>query len=161
MRNCTLHLRPAVVALALLPFIIAAGCNNDSTNGPGDSTAPTVSSTLPANSTVGGATNATITATFSEAMAASTISAATFTLRQGATSVPGIVTFTGRTATFVPTSGLALNSVYSAAITIGAEDTSGNAMENEYNWSFTTRGSYGGKQRWALNSAQFGAQAVK
>ncbi|HXJ57139.1 MAG TPA: ice-binding family protein, partial [Verrucomicrobiae bacterium] len=74
---------------------------------PADTTAPTVSSTDPANAATAVAINKRIAATFSEAMDPATISAANFTLRQGATPVAGTVTYVGTTATFAPASALA------------------------------------------------------
>ncbi|PJA99554.1 MAG: hypothetical protein CO127_10250 [Ignavibacteria bacterium CG_4_9_14_3_um_filter_36_18] len=101
-------------------------------------TPPTVSFTDPANAEVGVALNQKVAATFSKTMDASTITTATFTLKQGTTSVSGFVSYTGTTATFVPLSNLAPNATYSAAITTGAKDLAGNALVNDYLWSFTT-----------------------
>jgi hypothetical protein len=52
--------------------------------------------------------------------------------------VPGVVTYTGTTATFTPSSVLAGNTVYTGAITTGAKDAAGNALAANYSWSFTT-----------------------
>jgi hypothetical protein len=103
-----------------------------------DTTAPSVSSTDPANAASGVALNKKIAATFSEAMNASTISTTNFTLKQGATAVAGTVTYTGTTATFAPTVALASNTTYTATITTGVKDLAGNAMANAFAWSFTT-----------------------
>jgi hypothetical protein len=138
MRNQNLLSRLAVMAAVLLPLVISAGCSKKSGTGPGDTTAPTVSSTVPLNLEVGCATNAAIVATFSEAMDPATISVTSFTLKHGATSVAGAVTYTGVAATFVPTSGLSANTAYTATITTAAQDVSGNALENDYVWGFST-----------------------
>jgi len=103
-----------------------------------DTTAPTVTSTVPANAATGVAINTTITATFSEAMDPLTITTTTFTLNQGATAVSGTVTYSGVTAVFTPSSNLAYNTAYTATITTGAEDLAGNALASNYVWSFTT-----------------------
>jgi hypothetical protein len=105
---------------------------------PADTTAPTVSSTDPANTATAVAINKRIAATFSEAMDAATISAANFTLRQGATPVAGTVTYVGTTATFAPASALAVNTTYTATMTTGVKDLAGNALANNFAWSFTT-----------------------
>jgi hypothetical protein len=105
---------------------------------PADTTRPTVSSTDPANAAAGVAINKKIAATFSEAMDPSTISATNFTLKQGATPVAGTVTYVGTTATFAPTSPLAINTPYTATITTGVKDLAGNAMASAFGWSFTT-----------------------
>ena len=103
-----------------------------------DTTPPTVSFTVPFS----GATNVPIgnalSATFSKAINPLTITTATFTLRQGATSIPGTVTYAGVTATFTPTGTLAPNLPFTATITTGVQDLSGNALAANYVWSFTT-----------------------
>jgi uncharacterized protein (TIGR03437 family) len=103
-----------------------------------DLTPPTVSSTVPAN----GATNVPIgnalSATFDEAMNPLTISTATFTLKQGATPVLGTVTYAGVTATFTPLATLTPSLPFTATITIGVQDLSGNALAANYVWTFTT-----------------------
>ncbi|MBA3016621.1 MAG: DUF3494 domain-containing protein [Desulfobacteraceae bacterium] len=63
---------------------------------------------------------------------------ATFTLTQGATPVPGAVTYVGTTATFNPTSNLAVSTVYTATITTGVKDLADNALAADKIWSFTT-----------------------
>ncbi len=108
------------------------------TTGPGtDTTAPTVSSSSPADLDTGVAVNANIAASFSEAMDPATIDATTFTLTQGGTPVPGAVTYVGTVATFNPTSNLTGGLVYDATITTGAKDLAGNAAVLN-TWSFTT-----------------------
>ena len=105
---------------------------------PVDNTPPSVSFTVPANGSVGVANNANLTATFSEPMDPATISGATFTLQQGNTPVPGVVTYSGTTATFDPTANLTGDTTYTAIITTGARDVDGNALENDFAWTFTT-----------------------
>jgi len=78
-----------------------------------------------------------LSATFSEAMDPSTISASTFTLMQGITSVSGTVSYVGVTATFAPSSGLIPGAAYTATVTSGAKDLAGNALAGNYIWSFT------------------------
>jgi hypothetical protein len=71
-------------------------------------------------------------------MDAATFSATTFTLKQGATVVAGVVSYTGTTATFKPTSNLVGGTVYTATITTGVKDLAGNALAANKVWSFTT-----------------------
>ena len=101
----------------------------------GDTTPPTISATTPSGTSV--ATNAVITATFDEAMTATTIVAANFTVSP---SVAGTVSYnaTSMVATFTPTSGLGNSTVYTATITTGVKDLAGNAMAANKVWSFTT-----------------------
>jgi hypothetical protein len=101
-------------------------------------TPPTVSSTNPVNAATGVPLNQKIAATFSEAMDASTITTSTFTLMQGTTPVSGFVSYSGTTAAFAPSSNLAPNTLYAVTITTGAKDLTGNALANNYVWSFTT-----------------------
>jgi hypothetical protein len=105
-----------------------------------DTTPPTVIATLPISGAIGVPTNETITATFSEAMDSSTITAnGTFTLAvTGGAAVPGTVGYAGTTATFQPTNALAANTPFTATITTAAEDLSGNALAANFVWSFTT-----------------------
>jgi len=103
-----------------------------------DVTPPTVSSVVPASGASAIAVSSKVTATFSESMDATTITASTFTLKQGSTTVAGTVTYSGTTATFSPAAALSGNTVYTAAVTTGVKDLSGNAMAAAYTWSFTT-----------------------
>jgi hypothetical protein len=103
-----------------------------------DVTAPTVLSAVPANNTTGVAINSHPTVTFSEAMTASTVSSATFTLNQGTTAVAGTIAYSGNTATFTPSASLVANTIYTGTITTGVKDAAGNALASNYTWSFTT-----------------------
>lgn len=103
-----------------------------------DSTAPTVSSTSPADLDTGVALNSNVTATFSEGMDPATITATTFTLMQGTTAVAGAVTYAGSVATFTPASNLSASTTYTATITTGVNDLAGNALAANKTWSFTT-----------------------
>ena len=106
--------------------------------GSADVTPPTVVSVVPINNTTGIALNSKVAATFSEAMNSSTITSATFTLKDGTTAIAGTVTYSGSTATFTPSASLMANKVYTATITVGAKDVVGNALASNYTWSFTT-----------------------
>jgi hypothetical protein len=99
---------------------------------------PTVTLTDPLNLATGVASDKKITATFSKTMDASTITGATFTLKQGTAPISGLVSYSGLVATFTPSSTLASNTLYTATVSTGAKDLAGNALENDYVWSFTT-----------------------
>jgi hypothetical protein len=74
-------------------------------------------------------------------MNSSTITGTTFTLTgPGVTPVLGTVTYStiGNTATFTPSSALATSTLYTATITTGVADLSGNALASNYVWTFTT-----------------------
>jgi|HubBroStandDraft_1064217.scaffolds.fasta_scaffold00006_123 hypothetical protein len=109
------------------------------TTGSAPCAVPAVISEIPLNGAVGVCPASVVTATFSEAMNPATINATTFTVTgPGTTSVTGVVTYTGSTATFTPASALALNTLYTATITTGAQDTLGNALPSNFVWTFTT-----------------------
>ncbi len=97
--------------------------------------APTVVSVTPAD---GACPNAAVTATFSEAMNASTINATTFTLT--GPGAAGTVTYDAPdiTATYTPSAPLALNTTYTATITTGAQDIFGKPLASDFTWTFTT-----------------------
>lgn len=99
---------------------------------------PIVVSTDPANGATNVAFNKIITATFSTFMNPATINGTTFLLKQGATNIPGVVTYNGMTASFTPSALLAPNTLYTGTITTGATDSVGNALANDYTWSFVT-----------------------
>src|SRR5450759_3871548 len=130
--------KPLMWFMALLLTAFIAGCGGGGNGSPADTTAPTVSFIAPANAATGIALNANITATFSEAMDASTITTTTFTLKQGTASISGAVTYVGKTAVFNPTSNLTASLVYTATVTTGVKDLAGNALAVNKTWSFTT-----------------------
>jgi Ice-binding-like/Bacterial Ig-like domain len=103
-----------------------------------DLTLPMVNSTDPLTNATGVVSNKVVALTFSEAMTASTINGTTFTLKQGTTPVVGTVAYSGTTATLTPTNGLAASTTYTATITTGAKDLSGNALAANIVWTFTT-----------------------
>lgn len=100
-----------------------------------DTLAPRVSSTSPVSLV---ALDSSISAMFSEAMDPTTITVQSFYLRQGATNVPGLVSYAGVTATFDPTSNLAYGTDYTAVVTVAARDLAGNAMNGNYQWTLRT-----------------------
>lgn len=101
---------------------------------------PAVNSTAPANAAVGVSTTASISAVFSTAMDASTITAATFTLSANGTSVSGTVSYnaTTMTAIFTPASPLVNSATYTAKLTTTIKDSIGTALTSVFAWSFTT-----------------------
>ncbi len=103
-----------------------------------DNSPPTVSSTAPGNAAVNVALNSSPSAVFNKAMDPSTITAATFSLNQGALSISGTVSYAGTTATFHPASALASNTTYTATITTGVKASGGVTMAAAKTWTFTT-----------------------
>jgi hypothetical protein len=104
-------------------------------------TAPGIISTSPLNGATGVLINQSIDATFSEAMNPATIGATSFTLTgPGATVVAGTVAYaaSGSIAIFTPTAALAPSTLFTATITMGAQDLAGNALPSNFVWTFTT-----------------------
>jgi O-glycosyl hydrolase len=123
------------------PAGTALGANDTWTFTTATGPAPTVTSFTPSNGSTGVAANTTLTATFSEAMTASTITASTFTLTpQGGAAVGATVSYnaTTFTATLTPNAPLAPSTTYTATVTTGAVGVTGSALADGNSWSFTT-----------------------
>jgi len=103
-------------------------------------TVPTVSSTVPADSTTNVNTGAALSATFSVPMNAATLNSSTFMLTAAGGAVAGTVSYNSgtNTATFTPSAALAPSTAYTATITTGAQGSTGAALASNYTWSFTT-----------------------
>ena len=104
----------------------------------GSITAPKVITTDPADNATSVALNKTITANFSVAMDPLTINANSFTLKNGTTIVPGVVTYSGTTLSFNPTSALIAGTIYTATINTEAKNLAGVSLANNYAWEFNT-----------------------
>jgi hypothetical protein len=136
----TATITTAAESIGLLP--LASNYVWTFTTGAGpDTTPPLVSATNPADSSTGVGTNQKIVATFDKGMDSTTITGTTFTLMgPGVTPVLGNVTYStiGDTATFTPSSALAASTTYTATVTTGATDLSGNPLASSFVWTFTT-----------------------
>ena len=101
---------------------------------------PTVTSETPATSATGVATNSNVTATFNEAVQASSITTSDFVLKgPSGSSVTATVAYNSstNTATLTPSSLRANSTIYTATIS-GVTDAAGHTMANPFSWSFTT-----------------------
>ncbi|MFA5928207.1 MAG: Ig-like domain-containing protein [Candidatus Margulisiibacteriota bacterium] len=127
-----------ITALLMMVVSFMTGCGTQSAGNYHENIMPSVSSTIPANAAVSVALNGNINATFSDTMDASSITAATFTLKQGTTPVACSVTHVGNVSTLHPLSNLVANSVYTATITTGVRSLAGNTLAVNKTWSFTT-----------------------
>lgn len=101
-----------------------------------DTVRPTVTSTAPPAGSSSVATNAMISASFSEDMNPATISGASFIVTNvtlGST-VTGSVSYSvvGKTALFTPAAALASNATFTARITSGAADLAGNDLAERW-----------------------------
>src|SRR5207248_1462987 len=108
-----------------------------------DSTAPTITATSPIDAQAGVSGTANVTATFSEAMDAATITGSTFVLRDPSNNIVGAaVSYNAASfvATLNPTPTLSPGLTYSVTVVsgaAGAKDTSGNALAADKVWTFT------------------------
>ncbi len=121
--------------------------------------APTVISTDPLNNAIGILLDKTISATFSEPMEVSTMTASNFTLKQGLTSIPGVVTYAGSTISFTSTNLLVANTTYTATIGTGAKNPAGTPLANDKVWSFTTKTLTGAQGPDLKSAGNFGILA--
>lgn len=100
---------------------------------------PTVVSTSPERDEAGVSKDAAVSATFSLPMDPATINSSSFILKDSADhDVAGSVSVADKIATFTPSSDLSVIMTYKATIKSGVKDTQGNAMPEDYSWSFTT-----------------------
>ncbi len=104
----------------------------------GETLAPHVILPDPANNESHVDLNKAITATFNTPMDPSTLNAGSFTIYNGSTPVPGVVTYFGSSARFTPTSPLIINTIYTATVTTDAKDLMGISIANQYVWTFST-----------------------
>src|SRR5271166_6453297 len=103
-------------------------------------TVPAITSETPVSGATGVATNSSMTATFNEAMQASTITTTNFVLKSsGGGTVTAAVSYnsTTYTATLTLSALLANSTTYTATIN-NVLSSSGVAMTGPFNWSFTT-----------------------
>lgn len=102
-----------------------------------------VVSTSPSDGATDVPKTASVSATFSEDVSSSTITASAFTLATDSTSVSGSLSCSSstRTATFTPSQNLSYSTTYTAAITTDVQDLACNPMTSDYSWTFTTEGS--------------------
>lgn len=100
--------------------------------------APIVNSTDPANNATAVPLNKIITATFNMPMNPLTLNGITFTVKQGANTVLGIISYSGSTVSFTPSVQLESNKTYTCTITTGAMNVAGTPLSANYVWNFTT-----------------------
>ncbi len=126
-----------VLAFAFGSALLAACSSNlDPVNLRTDYIPPQVSQTNPDADAQGVSTQTTITVTFSEAMDAGTIHAASFRVSVAGAPVPGTIAGLGRRFTFDPDAELPFGSI--DVVIDGVADEAGNRMARPYPFSFST-----------------------
>ncbi|MDY0371668.1 MAG: ice-binding family protein [Sphaerochaetaceae bacterium] len=101
---------------------------------------PKIVTTTPNNVSTGANVNGTITATFDEAMDATTITTSTFTVSKGGVDLDGAVTYDepNKKAIFAPSAILEYSTEYQATVTTGVKTNTNIEMVENKVWSFTT-----------------------
>jgi hypothetical protein len=126
----------------------------------GSTVAPKVISTDPINNASSVVLNKNVQANFSMLMDPLTINDTNFTLKNGTTTITGIVTYSGTTATFNPSSDLVAGTTYTATIKTGAKNLAGTSLEQDYVWTFNTNPAIVGGNNVDLGTAaRFGILA--
>lgn len=125
-----------ILTYAILFIALVSGCASDDFEQVAG-ICPIVESTNPVSNAVAVPTNSVIAITFNEEMDAASFNQGSVTL-VGATSVAGILTYSGKTALFTPTSPLAENTTYTGRVKTSVKDLKGNALQVDYVWAFTT-----------------------
>lgn len=121
--------------------------------------APTVVSTSPEKDAIGVALDTKVSATFSVEMDANTFTTDSFIVKDSSNkTIAGTVSYSDKTATFTPASNLSLMTIYTATITTGVKDTSGNSMAAEYTWTFTSRDGKWGSQPVIIGGGGYNPQ---
>jgi hypothetical protein len=125
--------------IAILFIALISGCASDDFNEV-VGVCPVVLTTNPINGAINVPLDQLITVNFNQEMNPSSITETSFTL-QGVTPVSGTISYSGTTATFKPTAILKSNTTYTARVTTMAKDLNGNALQENYMWTFSTGGS--------------------
>ncbi len=101
---------------------------------------PVITTVRPANNATAVSVRAPITATFNADMNAASLNTSTFQLQNQGGFVTGTISYdaASKTVTFTPNADLAFSTLYAATVTSAATDTTGQAMGQDYTWTFTT-----------------------
>ena len=131
----------AIAMIGAAWFLSCSGSDNKPTEPGNDTTAPTVVATTPTANATNVSVSTGISATFSEAINPSTVTATSFTLSSG---VAGAVSYVNKVATFTPSTILQAGTQFTATLSTAIKDQAGNALASNYSWSFTTATQPGG-----------------
>lgn len=122
--------------IAMLLIVLVTGCKTEDEM---EALRPSIVATNPEtdNEEVSGA-GLKISATFNTSMDPNTITTSTFIVKQGTDLVPGAVTYSGMTATFIPSTTIEVHKLTTATITTNAKTLYGKSLTSDYSWNFTT-----------------------
>lgn len=132
-----------IQAIAVFSILLSGACKKDTgeTPTPTANTKPAVTSTDPSNNAQGVGRNNQILVNFNVAMDPSSLTTSTLIVMQGAVVVPGVVVYSGTTATFTPVENLISLKKYTVTLLKGVKNTAGATLASDTTWSFTTGGS--------------------
>jgi hypothetical protein len=122
--------------MAVAVVVLLAGCKKDDFV-PVIGVCPVVLSTNPANNSTGVPLNSVLRVTFNIRMDPASINQGSFTLRS-TSPIAGVITHTDSTATFTPSGLLTPNTTYTGTISTLVKDITGNAMQQNYVWTFVS-----------------------
>ena len=128
--------RKLLLTIAILFIALFYGCAKDDFQEI-DGVCPVVTNTSPLNGAINVPLDQLITVSFNEEMNPETINQTSFTVN-GTSQLAGVITYSGMTATFTPSALLAPNTTYSARLTRMVKDLTGNALQTETTWTFST-----------------------
>ena len=135
-KNNYMDLKKLLATFAFALVILLTGCAKDEVVEI-VGVCPVVLSTVPDNGATNILLDQVITVTFNEEVDPETINEETFTV-DGESSVAGAISASGATATFTPSVDLAPNTTYTGMVTTSVKDPMGNALQENYVWTFTT-----------------------
>ncbi|NEV93434.1 DUF3494 domain-containing protein [Psychroflexus sp. YR1-1] len=130
-----LNLIPAF-AIVFAITLMTTGCAKDDAEEMAG-LCPIVVSTIPVDEAVNVPLDQVISATFNEELNPETLTSATYSV-SGASELTGTLSYSEMTAFFTPAENLLPFTIYTGTVTTGIEDPMGNALQENYVWSFTT-----------------------
>jgi hypothetical protein len=125
-----------LVTIAIVLATLNIGCAEDDFQETAGM-CPMIIDTNPDNAATNVPLNQVITVTFNEEMNPSTINSSSLIVTSTST-IAGTITYSGVTATFTPAVNLTPNTTYVVKITTAVKDLRGNALQEDYLFSFST-----------------------
>lgn len=107
-------------------------------DGPPDLVPPTVTEHSPVSLATNVPIGAAVSVTFSEEIRPTSVTAASFTVQAGATTLAGRLVVSGAMASFVPDARLSPATMYTVTIGTGVTDLAGNPLQQAVTWTFQT-----------------------
>lgn len=106
----------------------------------GDTTAPTVLTTVPAANAAGVAKTSAISITFSEGIDQASLTSSSIVITSAGGPVAGVLAMNSSNTDFkfTPSAALSPNTLYTVSIKGTLKDLAGNALGSDYSWTFTT-----------------------